>query len=354
MQKVRANIHLGNIWRNAQAFKSLTGVPLCAVVKANAYGHGAEETVSALSSVADTFAVALVEEGIAIRQAACGKDILIFTPPLTEEDVYLMASNRFIASIPDMWTARLVSAVCRKYRLPIRVHLKINTGMNRYGMPVSRTDGVCKMLLKEPFVRVTGIYSHLYDQALPTAYEQRELFSKSASVCRLYYPNAVAHLSATYGSLLGKDFAFGMVRVGLGLYGYLPQGLPEALQQRANGLGLQKAMQVSAAVAANRNFTFGGAGYGEPIQTNAPKALHTLRIGYADGVLRKRGNGLFGAERQLRPTCMDVCVRRGKAKRGEWQTVLEDADEVARRTGTVSYEVLCAATRRAEFIYDND
>lgn len=332
----------------------MTGVSLCAVVKANAYGHGAEETAGALSGIAESFAVALVEEGISIRQAACGKDILILTPPLSEEDAYLMASNGFTASIPDKRTARLVSAVCRKYRLPIRVHLKINTGMNRYGMSLSEIDGVCALFFKEPFVRVAGIYSHLYDQNLRTAYEQKALFEKAVAVCRRYYPNAVAHLSATYGSLLGKEFAFDMVRVGLGLYGYLPQGLPEAIQKRGEALGLQKGMRISAAVAAERKFAFGGAGYGAPIKTDKPKTLHTLRVGYADGFLREKENGLLGCEKQINTMCMDVCVRRGGKKRGEWQTVLEDADEVARQTGTVSYEVLCAATRRAEFMYDND
>ena len=85
MQKVVAEIHLGNIRRNAELFKKITGAKLCAVVKANAYGHGAEEVAYALSDIADCFAVALVDEGLQIRSAACGKDILVFSPPITEE-----------------------------------------------------------------------------------------------------------------------------------------------------------------------------------------------------------------------------------------------------------------------------
>lgn len=353
MQKVKANIHLGNIKRNAQAFKSLTGKPLCAVVKANGYGHGAEETVLALSGVADCFAVALLEEGLSIRQAACGRSILVLTPPLTEEDVYTAACNRFIASVTDVCTAERILAVCRKYSLPIRVHLKINTGMNRYGITLPETARVCALLGGEPLVRVTGIYSHLYDTAFSTAMAQRELFMQAVNVCKGYFPKAAAHLSATYGALLGKAFAFDMVRIGLGLYGYLPQGLPVAALTTGKALGLQRAMEVSAAVVAEREFVFGGAGYGAPLMQN-PKRLSTLRIGYADGFLRGKRNGLLGAERQFNPTCMDACVREGSLPYGEWQTVMKDADEVARQTGTVAYEVLCAATRRAEFIYDND
>ena len=105
MQKVKAKIHLNNIRSNAIYFSALTKKPLCAVVKANAYGHGAEEVVAALCGVADCFAVVLIEEGLAIRTAACGKDILVFTPPTDEEECYQIAVNGFIASIPDLFTA---------------------------------------------------------------------------------------------------------------------------------------------------------------------------------------------------------------------------------------------------------
>ena len=86
MQKVKAKIYLGNVRRNAVKFRALTGKKLCAVVKANAYGHGAVEIVNALENTADCFAVALIEEGLEIRMATCGKDVLVFTPPMTEEE----------------------------------------------------------------------------------------------------------------------------------------------------------------------------------------------------------------------------------------------------------------------------
>lgn len=353
MQKVKATIHLGNIRRNAQAFKSLTGVSLCAVVKANAYGHGAEETAFALSGVADCFAVALVEEGLSIRQAVCGKKILVLTPPMTEEEVYTMAINGFIVSVSSMDTAKKVLAVCKKFCLSICVHLKINTGMNRYGLLVSETERVCALFKNESLIQVTGVYSHLYDTTLATAAAQRERFLQAVDVCKRHFPKTVAHLSATYGCFLGKDFAFDMVRVGLGLYGYLPQGLVGRMLEVGRRLALKRAMQVSAAVIEGRNATFGGAGYGEPLQS-VPAQLYTLRVGYADGFLRRRENGLSDVSCQPRPACMDASVRIGLLPQDRWQTVMWDADEIARRTGTISYEVLCAATRRAEFIYDND
>ena len=150
MQKVIAKIHLGNIRRNAEKFIQCTKKPICAVVKANAYGHGAEEVVNALEGVADCFAVALIDEAVAIRTSACGKDILIFTPPLTETEVLAIAENAFVATIPDLWTAKLIVGVCKKWRLPIKAHLKINTGMNRYGMDIATLGKVCKLLQGNP------------------------------------------------------------------------------------------------------------------------------------------------------------------------------------------------------------
>lgn len=345
MQKVRAEIHLGNIRYNAERFSALTKKRLCAVVKANAYGHGAEEVVNALSGVADCFAVALIEEGLAIRAAACGKEILVFTPPTDEEEAYALASNGFTASVTDLRTARLLSATCKKYRLPLKAHLKVNTGMNRYGMNASMLGKVCKFFKGDPCVRVTGIYSHLYEHSLVKAEEQRALFLQMQRICKGYFPNVTSHLGATYGALLGERFAFDMVRVGLGLYGYLPC--------EARALALKKGMTVYAKVIATRKYAFGGAGYGH-VELEKGKNLSLYRFGYADGFLRNKENGADGWEKNANDLCMDVCIREGRTPRGGWIPILTDAGEIAKKTGAIAYEVLCAATRRAEFIYDDE
>lgn len=333
------------IRENAKAFASLSEAKLCAVVKANAYGHGAAEVVNALSGTADCFAVALIEEAVAVKTAACGKDILVFTPPLTEEEAFTLAVNGFVATVSDLWTAKLVSRVCARYALPLRVHLKANTGMNRYGMDVRALGKTCTFLRTDKYVRVTGIYSHLCECDRARAEAQKALFTQAVAVCRRYFPNVTAHLSATYGATLGAAFAFDMVRVGLGLYGYLPDGCESALT-------LRKAMTVTAKTIVDRKYVFGSAGYGAPLGAGVAERLSVYRFGYADGFLRRRENGTVGCDNGLSPSCMDVCVRRGKGKRGREVPVLTDADETATATGTISYEVLCAATRRAELFYE--
>lgn len=345
MQKVRANIHLKSIRQNAAAFKKHAGVKLCAVVKANAYGHGAEEVALALGGVADCFAVALVEEGLALRGAALGKDILVFTPPTDEAQAYSLVSGGLLGSVGDLRTAKLFLRVCEKYRLQARVHLKVNTGMNRYGMDTSTLGKVCK-LLQNSSVRVEGVYSHLYSPS--SAEEQRKRFLQAQAVCRRYYADLTYHLSATYGALLGKEYAFDMVRIGIGLYGYLPDGCP----QLERTISLAKGMTVYALVVKNRVYHGGGAGYGDGVALTRGEGVSLLRVGYADGVLRKKQNGMLGEN--VNSLCMDVCFQKGKKNVGGWVCILEDAERAAKEIGTIAYEVLCAATMRAEFVYAYD
>ncbi len=314
------------------------------MVKADAYGHGAEEVTAALADIVDVFAVATVEEGLAIRTAAMGKDILVLTPPVTKEDCYRIASNRFIASIPDLYTAKLAVKIAEEYRLSMRIHLQGNTGMNRYGMNPSMLGKVCKLLQGERWVKVDGLYSHLYTCDREISYRQREIFLQMQRIVKRYFSTFTAHLGATYGGILGEDFSFDMVRIGIGLYGYTPT---------KTDVPLYKGMEIFAPVVANRKYSFGGVGYGVATVKKGER-LSICRVGYADGFLRKRDNGTVGWEKNANDLCMDGCIRKSSKRRGDWETVFIDADETAIKTGTVSYEVLCAATRRAIRIYDND
>ncbi len=333
---------------------ALTDKRLCAVVKADAYGHGAEEVVNALESVAHYFAVALLDEALEIRTAACGKGILIFTPPLCEEDVLMMSLNGFTATIPDLWTAKLIAGVCARHHLSIKAHIKTNTGMNRYGMHSSMLGKVCRLLWGSPYVRVEGIYTHLYAYNKQNAETQRSLFLKHVQICRRYFPETIAHLGGTYGALLGGDFCLDMTRVGIGLYGYLPDGIEPFTGENLSLLSLQKGMDVWGRVVMNRKIFYGGLGYGKAdgAKTMLGKQVEICRFGYADGFLRQAENGTCDFEKNANNLCMDVCIRSGVKCRGAWTPIMTDAAKTAKITGTITHEVLCAATRRAERIYE--
>ncbi len=351
MRKVIAKIDLENIRHNARSFRNLTGKPICAVVKANAYGHGSEEVVNALEGIADSFAVSLLSEALAIRVAACGKDILILTPPTTEESVVLAAKNRCIVTVGDYATAKKVAAVSERQVFPIRVHLKVNTGMNRYGMDVWSLGKACALFTRTQGVIVEGVYSHIYEYSLSTAQTQRRVFLQMQKIVKGYFPNAVCHISATYGATLGEEFVFDQTRIGIGLYGYLPDGAQDIDKNAARRLSLKKAMSVWAEVSATRTYRTGGVGYGGA-KAEQGTPLTVARFGYADGFLRQKANGVM-EKRLLNNLCMDACLIKGNKKQGTWLPIMTDAAWVAKETGTISYEVLCAATRRAEMVYEN-
>lgn len=345
MRKIKAKIHLKSIAENARTFKALTGKRLCAVVKADAYGHGAEEVALTLQGIVDCFAVALLSEAKAIKTCACGKDILILCPPIDLLDAVEAVRNGFVCTVTGMTTARLMARASEICELPARVHLKVNTGMNRYGMGISELGRVCHFLKNAPLVKVEGLFSHLHDPFEKSAEKQRERFLRAERVCKRYYSSFTRHLSATAGALLGEAYAFDMVRIGLGLYGYLPDGAEVKLS-------LKKGMTVFATIVESRRYAYGGAGYGKELgEAERPNFLSALRVGYADGFLRKKENGAVGWEKGVNDLCMDACIRKGKHKRGEELPILTDASETAKIAGTIPYEVLCAATRRAERIY---
>ncbi len=339
MQKTIAEIRLNAIRHNALAFRRRCK-KLYAVVKADAYGHGAEEVTACLADVADGFVVSLLDEAAELRVAACGKDILVLTPPWQAEQAHSLVVNGFIATVDGLDSAKRLAQVCAQSQIPVRAHIKVNTGMNRYGAEQAELIPLCRFLQSQPYIKAEGVYSHLYACDRQASAAQLAQFRRAERAVKAFFPNVTAHLSATYGATLGKAFAFGGARIGLGLYGYLPDGTQ-------TDLPLKKAMTVYARCVAKRRAIGGGLGYGQPcIQTTTEVSV--LRAGYADGVAATK------AEKQQRQVglCMDACVVRGSlpAETALWT----DAAKHAERLGVSVYEVLCAATRRAErrYVYE--
>lgn len=347
MQKMIATVNLRSIRRNAVAWKEKTNTKLCAVVKADAYGHGAEEVCLALEGVADMFAVATLSEAESISVSACGKDILLLTPPKDRWEAEEIVLNGIVASVPDVARARLLYEAGRRKNRPVRLHLQVNTGMNRYGAEIGEVAKICRYL-KTRGLRAEGVYSHLYSTDEKICLSQREKFSHAVSIAKEFFPSITAHLSATFGATLGKEFSFDMVRIGLGLYGYLPKA------DQKNAPKLKKALSVCAYVLEARKYEGGGLGYGKPDRKEKRQAKKTgiavLRAGYADGLGRKKKQSFLSPI--AGNLCMDAGVLLKKARRGQKIPLLEDVDEVAKRSGTISYEVLCLATKRAEMRYE--
>lgn len=324
MQNTIARVNLAAIKSNAAHLKSLAhGSKLFAVVKADAYGHGAIAVARALSGIADAFCVAIVDEGAYLRAAGISSPVLVFTPPMDRDDAARIAAYDLTATVADVRSARL----CRG----LNVNIKINTGMNRYGCT---PDGLPQLLCELRDCIVTGVYSHMY---APLSHqctsEQLSAFGKCVGQVKRIYPRACAHLSATAGIYLGKRYLFDAVRPGIGLYGYCPQGFYDG--------ELIPALRVCARRVQTFSPPFGGGcGY---MQTQMPyNSLSSYRAGYADGFARTSPLG----EGNL---CMDAFISRGEE---DELCIFSDADSYAKKLNTISYEVLCAVTKRSVRVYE--
>lgn len=322
MQKTLAVVNLKNLKYNAHFIKSILGNgKFYAVVKADGYGHGGARVALAIEHIADGFCVAIIDEGVALRLAGVSKPIIVLTPPLEKDDVFRAEFYNLTLTVNSVHTAKLIgNRPC---------HIKVNTGMNRLGCTVNELPNVLKELNKS---QIEGVYSHLYDPSSQAARDsQLKVFNRAESIVKSVNPNTCAHLAASGGMLSGKKYLKDGARVGILLYGYPPEGF------RAD---VKPVLTVYARRTQITKFIGGGAGY-----SAAPKNYTTLsvyRLGYADGFTR-------GVPLGVNNLCMDAFLREGGQK---VQPVLRNAAEYAKKCGTVSYEVLCAVTRRAEIIYE--
>ena len=327
MQNTLAVISLRRIRENAIFIKRAAGTPLIAVVKDDGYGHGAERVALALSGVADMFAVATVDEGAALRCAGVEEDILILTPPLNCEEVLRISAYNMIAPLTSFFVLKTAIAAVEEFSIPLRVHIAVNTGMNRYGFLPNRINEVLK---KSTRFSVEGVYSHLYMPASKERLkEQLALFVGAVSAVKAVYPSAKSHLAATGGILAGVQAD--MARAGISLYGYSSEGGPLE--------GVKPAMKVYATRAHNGKTL--GDGFGYRLNQEAAERAHTLRLGYGDGFFRAG------------ELCMDATVLSGSGAAGRRKLVLKDAAAYALQNHTTEYEVLVNVTKRAERKYED-
>lgn len=332
----KAIINTRIIRENAIAVKRLlpTGTRFCAVVKADAYGHGAERVAAAVYDVADCFAVALAEEGIRLRLSGIDKDVLVLSRA-TLSDYAIAARYNLTLTATCIEDIEAMRRFCRRCGETLSVHIKYDTGMHRQG--ISDLSGLesALCLAENGGVKIAGMYSHY---AYPeNDYERNKAtygFLLANNLVKGYNNKAVCHISASGGALKGEFFD--MVRIGILLYGYKP--FPAKINVRP-------AMRIYAPVIGERVLSGGESALYGFCPTNKETRLSLVRYGYADGLPRENSEGLFNNR------CMDVSayteIRDGK----KFVCVMDDADVIATKCGTVSYEVLTKSAMRAEKIY---
>ena len=314
------------------------GTKVCAVVKADAYGHGLCKTADILYKEADSFAVALIEEAAALRYSGIDKPILLLQPVKGEDigSALKLGVSLTVQSANDILSLKRAA---RKLNLTCRIHFKINTGMNRLGVKDSGEFLKMLDLSDSPLIEVEGVYSHLSDAADRDFSDlQLNLFLSCCEKLKERYPSAVRHIAASGGILAGKKFHLDMVRPGLLLYGYKPEGFYDC------DIAVKPALQIYAENLRTVEYDCGERlGYGNRASKENGKAS-LLRLGYADGFSRNSFSDI--------PMMMDCSYIKGEYK--DKVLVLgkdRGADYYAEKEGTIPYEILCKVTKRSDFYY---
>ncbi len=308
----------------------------CAVVKADAYGHGASKISSAIYKDVDCFAVALNEEAKELRLSGIDKDILILTPPHFK-DVSQAVFYNFILTVDNFNTLKVIESECVKQNRPCRIHLKFNTGMNRLGIDnLKELDSLAQHITKSKYLILDGMFSHLGnpENKKDTKTAQNK-FLLANNLIKGYNNKAICHISASGGYLqkIGGD----MVRLGILLYGYMPF--------ESDLVSVKPIMKIYAPIIKNRCVLSGEHCLYGNLMAEKEQNLCLVRCGYADGFNRKQT--FF----QFNNRCMDITALKNAKITNKGVLIMDNADLLAKEYGTISYEVLVLCTKRAEKIY---
>jgi len=372
-----AEISVSALAHNVRVLKDVVGdAKICAVVKANGYGHGALFAANAaLGAGADWLAVAILDEGIELRNAGIAAPILLLAeiPPASVAEAFTYTLTLSVGSLSG---ANAAVAAAAELAGTHRVHVKVDTGMHRGGAAPAEVDDVVDVLVACSAIDIEGLYTHFSvadgssadDRAFTR--EQIRCFDEVvANLGRRGVTPRVLHCANSAGALGYPKARKSMVRVGLSMYGYLPEAWLGGVLEEGNQK-LLPALTLRAQVASVRRLSAGERpSYGRRRALERDATIVTVPFGYADGYPRR----LFeaGAEVLIHgnryPLAGVVTMDQLLIDVGDDNVALGDdvvllgaqgedeitGDEWATRAGTITWEILCGvSTRVARVLVD--
>jgi alanine racemase len=360
-------IDLGAFKRNIAKMNEITGKPVMAVIKANGYGHGlADIARAALYGGAAICGVARVEEAFRIRRKGIHGKMLVLGSALTDHISFALAEDISL-TVSDPVTARVFSDEAIRLGGKIHVHAKVDSGMNRLGVPVEQGVGFMKVLKSLHGLQVDGVFTHFAradEVNTGTTEQQLERFNKFlVELKQVGLTPSLVHAANSAASLFFPAARFDMVRPGIALFGInpaedaaLPEGFSPVLQWKTRLISIKDIPAGS------------GVSYGHKYTTSKVERVGVIAVGYADGFRRVDGNRVLIRGKTapvLGSICMDQCMVSLDDipdARMEDEVVLIgsqgsrhiSAEMIAHSWGTIAYEVVCGLTARLPRIYRED
>ncbi len=368
-----AEIDLEAYLQNLRALKLWCGVPLLCVLKADGYGHGAATLAQAIELLPPQdvlmLGVASVDEGAALRSAGVRRPILLLSAILPSEAPGVLD----FGLTPTVFTLDVTRALhleAERRGLELSVHVKIDTGMHRLGVPWKQAPAFFDKLRRFDFLRVAGIYTHFASADCDTVFTQRQRrrFLRTVELSPLNWnqdSRPLLHAANSAAAIAFSHARFDMVRVGIASYG-LSCGLsPEQLAP----LHLRPVMSLRARITHEQSIPRGeGVSYGQAWRAPRPSRIATVAVGYADGYPRLasgRAQVLVNGRRarvvgrvtmdQILIDVTDVAASVGDPVtlwgRDKNETI--SADEVAGWAQTIGYEIVCGVASRVRRVVVN-
>ena len=363
-QRAWVEIDLAALAHNVRTLKNFLGsqTKLMAVVKADAYGHGAISVAKiALANGADSLAIATLAEGVELRQAGIDAPILILGAVNAPEEIKAIIAWQLEPTICSIHQAKIYAATSSQVGKSLFVHLKLDTGMSRLGTNWQEAIPFVEAVQNLPSLQISSIYSHfatadeldstnmnLQHQRFKTAIGQLK-----AAGCKI----PQLHLANSAATLGDRTTHYDQVRVGLGLYGLYPA------PHLASILDLKPVLRVKAKITQVKTISAGeGISYGRKFVTNKDTKVAIVGIGYADGIPRSLSNQLQAIVAdnlvpQIGSITMDQLMLNidhlPNAQPGDIVTLIGQQDNVsitaddwANALGTISWEILCGFKHR--------
>jgi len=366
MRATYAKISLKNLFHNYNFLKRLaSGADVIAVVKADAYGHGAVPVAKALESLPNPpafFAVACSEEGVELRKAQIKTPIIVFEP-FNEKSLHNLLKYKLIGTFTSSKHLEILKNA--KLSKKIELHIKIDTGMGRVGVKPDEAPEIIEKLLSIDRINATGIYTHFSsadeESSEYTDWQHSQFLKVLADCKKRNIEFNYIHECNSAGILYHKKYHGNLIRPGISLYGYTPNFNPEL---RSN---LKPVMSIVSGVASIESYppeSF--ISYNRRYKTKEQTQVLSLSIGYADGVPRGLTNSIIAIQKNsilqgVGTITMDRImfdVGRKKIKLGEEIILIGkrgglsiDAWDWSLAMNTIPYEITCGITKRVPRIY---
>jgi len=359
MNPTIANINLNNLKYNYNSIRKKTNTKVMAIVKADAYGHGMIECVKALSVLKNKpeyYGVAQLDEALELRYAKIVNEPILCFAPFYNDELKFYYDNDIIPSINS--SKQIIGL--SKLKKPLKIHIKINTGMNRLGIHYEKAFNEILKISKYKNIIIDGIYTHFASSdEKDKNFAELQLSRFTELIQKLNDNNinyGLAH-AANSGAILDMLNAyFDMVRPGISLYGYYPS------LDTSESIKLKPVMFLFSKLSTIYTISKGDSvGYGRQYIASKIMKCGTVPIGYADGLLRGMSNKmnviisnkLFPQIGRVSMDRISVNLKNSEIRLGSKVTLIGnsknysiDAWEWAKILNTIPYEITCAISKR--------